>query len=389
METAAAARGKKYFGGDVVSFKSSDGNKGNGVFVNSSLKAPIEKGALVLELPLELCIFTKFKGSKDEEEVAAGGLTLPKEVMANEIVNSVASFELTLALLQECNKGSASFFAPYISILPRSFDTLPFLWSFGELKGLLEDVNNMPIFHRITDISLTYCHLCDNETIRNLIGTFESFLWAFDMCNHEPTASDITTEFSWLTKSFECRAHKTFQPGEEFSIYYGERTDIDFLLYSGFICQPPGCNELSILMIKAKLDDSKPELSKARRMLINEIDGIQAIEKDEFFIKIGGSRRESALRYFVRAASVDSKEDVQVALMKKLDKATPHAVLTEAEKKYACSLLDEKKIVYENHIRSLETEDSKADRPHILKAQIDLYRSYLAVLERTKSQLIG
>jgi hypothetical protein len=366
-------------------------------------------------VPLELCMFTKFSGSTDDDEISVGGLTLPKAVMSNDVARSVTSFELALALLQECAKGSNSFFAPYISILPLTFDTLPFQWSFDELKGLLIDINNMTIFHRITDVCLSYCHLCETEAIRSLIGTLESFLWAlcvvnsrqnplptkdgklrkvalipaFDMCNHEPTAGEISTEFSWSSRAFECRAHRNFQPGEEYTIYYGQRTDLDFLLYSGFVCQPPGCNESTGMMLIAKLSAvSKPDLAKGMVMLVNGVDGIQPIDNDEYFIKIGGTLKETPLRSFARAASVSSKEDVQEALKKKLGANQHDIVLTQTEKTFCETLLKERIRIFNDHIQNLaEIQEGKC-RPAVLKAQADLYRSYVALLERTKKQLL-
>ena len=400
---------KSKYVGDKVEFKQAEDGKGNGVFVKKG-NTIINQDDVVMDIPLELCLFAKFT---DDDEASGRGVALPAEVLKSPVLKAVSSMELAMALLFEYAKGPQSFFAPYLAILPTTFDSMPITWSNEELLLIPQDSNSFVIFSRIADISLAYCVLCEDAATSKVVGTYENFFWgacvvnsrqnmlpsktgslkklalvpAYDMCNHDPHGTKITTEFSWETRTYQCRAHKSFSEGEEFTIFYGPRPDLELLLYSGYVCSPPGANEHSALILRFSIQ-STPELLKIKQVLVNGIPGITETADSNFYLlDIGGVLRDKALRAFARAAAVKTREEAQIALKKKLTPKEDEPPLTDAEKEYCKLSLQEHQQKLENPTTTASTLEKC--RPTTIRVADELRKSNLAVLERTLTQCLS
>lgn len=400
---------KSKYTGDAIEFREAADSKGNGVFVKGD--RGVQKEEVVLDVPLELCLFTKFVSDEESKETEGFGVTIPDFVLQNQIVSTLPAIELAMALIQESAKGEKSFFAPYLAIIPSYFDTMPLTWSIEELMLIARDMNCTVVLHRIADVCLMYCQLAvmAKPWLREFVGTFQNFLWAvcvvhsrqnplpsksgtvsklalvpaFDLCNHDPSGA-ITTDYSCVSKSFQCRAHKSFNGGEEFTIFYGPRPDLEFLLYSGFVCSPAGVNENSALILPFFIKGREfPELAKIKQVLVNGIPGINATTDPEvFLLQVGGVVKDTSIRYFARAAACKTKDEAQAALKKKLESKSEVVELREPEKEYIRQTFQ---AIKEELERPLNPEASC--RPAVVKAAEDLRRSDIAILDRIVNAL--
>jgi hypothetical protein len=360
-----------------------------------------------MRVPLKVCLFAQFSNDVKVDE----GVPLPDFITRNDFVRTLPSLELSVALLLELAKGENSFYGPYLAILPRSMDSIPLTWNEHEMRLIVEDSCFALIVSRLRDICMAYCMMCEDPKLRAVLGSYEQFAWsvcvvnsrqnplpspqgrsnkvalipAFDMCNHDPDGAQIMTEFSWATKCFDCRAHKTFEANEEFTIFYGPRPDVELLLYSGFVASPPGINPYTTLILPFNLClQEAPDLAKVKKVLVDKVPGIVPTGDENFYlVSLGGTLGESALRMFARAAAAKSKEQAQAALKKKLE--NPGAGMTDQEKEYARKSLEDHK----KRMSSLPKANRELCRPPVVRAADDFTTSCLAVLQRVENKLMG
>jgi len=396
------------YSGDAVEFKAAGDAKGNGVFIKSDKE--LKENDLALEVPLDLCLYVKFASEEDNQELNNAGVALPEHVVEHAVVLTLPSMELAMGLIHEMSKGEASFYAPYLAVLPRTFETIPLTWSVDELQLISRDINTTIVLARINDVCLTYCHLVQSPEMRKFVGTFENFLWAvcvvnsrqnplpgkagnvrkfalvpaFDMCNHDPSGV-ITTDFSWESKTFLCHAHKTFSAGQEFTIYYGPRPDLEFLLYSGFVCSPPGVNENSALILPFFIKGREyPDLAKIKQVLVKDVPGINPTAEPEFhLLQIGGDIKDRAIRLFARAAACTTREEAQSALKKKLASEPGEPIeLEEKEKDFI-----RQTVTAQKHNYLQELTPAPGCRKEVVRVADELRKSDAEILDRVLRNL--
>jgi len=186
-------------------------------------------------------------------------------ITEDRILQAMPNVVLSLHLLCEA-VNPASFFAPYIAILPDSYSTALY-YSQDELQLLkgspvLSDVlgqrrniaRQYAYFYRLFQISEDAANLpikdfCYDDyrwavssvmTRQNQVPSIESTenrslalipLW--DMCNH--CEGQITTDYDPQLNKSECYAIKPFAVGEQIFIYYGKRSNAELLLHNGFV----------------------------------------------------------------------------------------------------------------------------------------------------------
>ena len=231
-------------------------------------------------------------------------------VAADPLLRATPTLGLALLIAHESLQGSASAFAPYLKVLPSSFD-VPLSWQPSDLEPLREAAP--PVFTRAVNgwrMALKqYAYLAHkaarepqgfgkhfpvtndpkaNHDPARPLFSLSLFRWAlataitrqnevpaaaaadstlaliplWDMCNHS-NSKDTDTSFvaaalneassSSLEVSsggaLECRAMRDIAKDEQVYIFYGERPNSDLLLYSGFVpaLQPEDASSASLL----------------------------------------------------------------------------------------------------------------------------------------------
>jgi histone-lysine N-methyltransferase SETD3 len=67
----------------------------------------------------------------------------------------------------------------------------------------------------------------------DLSQTMNTLIPFWDMANHDN--GELSTDFDDENQSTLCMAHTDFQPGQQFTIFYGVRANIDLLVHNGFV----------------------------------------------------------------------------------------------------------------------------------------------------------
>lgn len=228
----------------------------NGVVCSRALAA----GEEAFAVPRKLMLTVEQVVERGEEDM------LSRMCRKDPLLRAMPMMILAMVLVEEHHKGAASFYKPYLDVLPRKFPTLPLMWSTAQLDALEGTDAGTEALSRCFDCILGYCHLKPlfMEALPQI--SFARFRWAmavamtrqnplptkaepavsslaliplFDMCNHGPGA--ITSGYEPEGDCLRCAAVRDCEAGEEFRIFYGARTNTNFLVYSGFVL-PPGQN---------------------------------------------------------------------------------------------------------------------------------------------------
>jgi hypothetical protein len=104
----------------------------------------------------------------------------------------------------------------------------------------------------------------------------------FDMCNHE--AGSFASAFDQTNLTLESHAMRAFTKGEQFTIYYGMRPNVQFVVYQGF-CMKPGENSSDVLEVSMSLLPDDP-LVKIKAKLVEQL-GISGNDaKTHYFLTV-------------------------------------------------------------------------------------------------------
>lgn len=238
----------------------------------------IEKDQMIMSVPPEV-MFTAEKSPVSVLENLMPGLkTMPSLVLA-------------LHLLLEASKPQ-SHFRPYIDTLPHKF-TIPFANFSSKLllslrpshsfvaavKSLRAQVRNYTYIYQAV-LSLP------SQVLSPRVLTFSNFVWAlsvvmtrqnalptsepptmalvplWDLCNHEP--GHFTTKvLVHESVTVECRAMRTFNPGEPVTIFYGPRPNEKLLLFSGFVHPDNAYDTIPISLPMSCCDPLSPLKARA------------------------------------------------------------------------------------------------------------------------------
>jgi hypothetical protein len=85
----------------------------------------------------------------------------------------------------------------------------------------------------------------------------------WDMCNHASTGP-LTSYYNAATAQLEAAAPRAFAADEQVYIYYGARTSADFVVYAGFLPEPPPDDAVKMRFAMA----TTGELAQARLALL-------------------------------------------------------------------------------------------------------------------------
>lgn len=202
------------------------------------------------------------------------------------LFESKANVKLALALLIE-RLNPRSKFRPYLDVLPSKFSTVLYFTPI-EMRELLGTAALGPAIKQVKFIASQYAFLYkylmisanDNDPIIEELRdnfTYEFYRWAvscvmtrqnviprddlvsesvlipgWDMANH--TNGTVNTQYNNETQKIESFCIKDFKVGEQVTIAYGNRSNLDFLVHNGFVFSENDNNEYSIKLNLNKND---------------------------------------------------------------------------------------------------------------------------------------
>uniref|UniRef100_UPI00358EE006 actin-histidine N-methyltransferase n=1 Tax=Myxine glutinosa TaxID=7769 RepID=UPI00358EE006 len=237
----------------------------------------------ILTEGLEICLFPdEGYGLKTTQELKAEELFLwiPRRMMMTvesaktSILGPLVAEDrmlqamgnVALALLLLCERANpASFWRPYLCSLPSRYDT-PLYFSMSELHHFLGTQAMHDVLAQYKNIARQYAYFYRLAQVNPAASklplrdsfTFEDYRWAvstvmtrqnqvpledashvtlalipvWDMCNH--TNGLITTGYNMEDDRCECVALRDFHPAEQIYIFYGNRSNSDFVIHNGF-----------------------------------------------------------------------------------------------------------------------------------------------------------
>ncbi|CAN7937540.1 unnamed protein product [Ixodes hexagonus] len=228
----------------------------------------IQEGEQFLGVPLEMMMTT----------VGARKSKLGPLLREDPIMKSMENVVLSMFLILELCAGNTSFWHPYISILPRSFNTVLY-FTVEELQlltgsSVLDEALKLhrsiarqyAYFHKIFRThplakSLPYkdCFTYDLYRTRTWLihdqlpisrifptdfrGSDESRRGIFWVEQFLPgwaglrtgESSVVLTDYDTEAKHLKCYAVKDFHQGDQVTIFYGKRSNAEFLIHNGFV----------------------------------------------------------------------------------------------------------------------------------------------------------
>jgi histone-lysine N-methyltransferase SETD3 len=176
---------------------------------------------------------------------------------------------LSAFLLQERERGEASFWKPFLDILPKSFPTHPFYFDDRELALLKGSALQGWVESQRKSLANRYEHLCQHVPGFQRF-TFEAFTWAYfavvsrtftmkhqgtpvaclvplvDMIN-ESKFWDSRWSWSDEGQCFEVKTLRAVPQGQEFFTSYGDKSNLRLLFQYGFVHADNVHNEVSVL----------------------------------------------------------------------------------------------------------------------------------------------
>ncbi|XP_028994828.1 actin-histidine N-methyltransferase [Betta splendens] len=210
---------------------------------------------------------------------------------------------VTLALHLLCERADpASFWLPYIHSLPQEYDT-PLYYQQDEVQLLLGTQAMQDVLNQYKNTARQYAYFYKlvqtHPTASKLplkdMFTFDDYRWAvssvmtrqnqiptedgsrvtlaliplWDMCNH--TNGLITTGYNLEDDRCECVALQDYKEDEQIYIFYGTRSNAEFVIHNGFFFQDNNHDR-----VKIKLGVSKSERLYAMKAEVLARAGIPA-----------------------------------------------------------------------------------------------------------------
>ncbi|OQR82999.1 zinc phosphodiesterase ELAC protein 1-like [Achlya hypogyna] len=286
--SASLAAFAEWFAGETdasaapIAFQYMGPTQGNGVVATK----PIEVGDRVLFVPQRLLLTSSTAH-------VPGFADLQRDPLLSQFPSAM----LALHLLYEVQRGDASPWAQYLRVLPATFH-LPLDYAASDFKALEPTPAFAPAVQLLFNSLQQFLYV--RIVLQRLLSppvslqtfTLDNYLWAlsivltrqnnvptdsdpralalipgWDLCNHAPGA--ITTYFDPELGGVVCDAMQRFEAGDQFTIFYGPRPNVELLVYSGF-CLPE--NPLDLLPLP--IPHAPDALWKIRSMLLAKINAI-------------------------------------------------------------------------------------------------------------------
>eukprot|EP01125_Pyxidicula_operculata_P019441 TRINITY_DN705_c0_g1_i1.p1 TRINITY_DN705_c0_g1~~TRINITY_DN705_c0_g1_i1.p1 ORF type:complete len:504 (+),score=144.70 TRINITY_DN705_c0_g1_i1:728-2239(+) len=293
-------------------------------------KKDYNKGDMVLQVPLKFMMTNRT--SLDTK--------LSVLLHGDELLQGIYSLSLAMHLLLE-RITLNSFWSVYINTLPKKLNS-PLFWSLDEIQSIKGTYTHLEIVKLIATAVKQYTHIYSRlaaekqlefAIIKRSTFTFEMFAWAyatvlarqnevkiegaggklisccalipvFDLLNHEVTTGVISSDYDPEGQVLKCFAPKEIKKGDEIKIFYGPRSNTEFLCYQGFtIPNNSAYNWTAVkfsLSDKDKLKDAKIELLKPHQ-----------IGASNYFALSMDTPVIDSLLFFLRVSLVNNEEDMK------------------------------------------------------------------------------
>ena len=245
-----------------------------------------------------------------------------------ELLSPKHSF-LSTFLLQE-RRNPASFWRPYLDILPTDYDTMPIFFSEDDLNWLIGSPFLSQVRDKISDIKRDY------EAIISIanefsINSFKEFCWArmtaasrifgivigdvktdafvplADMLNHK-RPKQTSWSYNNEKQGFVVESMENLKKGEQIYDSYGKKCNSRFFLHYGFIVLENDGNEVAVkvnynkedplLTFKERFMGEKMEMKTFRIMANFEENNV--LEFFGFIRFVELAEKESLLRLYVK-----------------------------------------------------------------------------------------
>jgi histone-lysine N-methyltransferase SETD3 len=260
----------------------------------------------ILQLPL------RYLMSLEEARGSELGRSIAPHIPSEDTFTYLAVF-----LLQERERGEASFWKPFLDILPQAYPTHPFFFQEHELALLEGSFTLVRREAQRQQLTALYEHLSQHAPGFARF-TFEDFLWAYfsvltrcfagrymvpiaDMLND----SRPFNTFWSLTEDgqfFEMKATAPVRGGMEVHNSYGTKSNLELLVYYGFVHEQ---NEYDALGVSFGLPPGDPLFAEKQRLL-----GLAGPGEQRLF-KLAGlynSQTMNQLMAFMRVAHAEAEE---------------------------------------------------------------------------------
>jgi histone-lysine N-methyltransferase SETD3 len=301
---------------DVYIRASSIAGAGNGVFVAdgiADIPKKIKSGTTVITVPVSSMI-SSLDATKDP--------TLRPLFIASRVLQQQPSLQLALLLLCEVYKEDASRFQPYLQTFPSTF-SLPLWWNVTELEKLRGTSALRAVARNVVSFARYYCHiesLLSTEygggksggsalpfplsffTLNNVkwsmsvvmtrqnpipyknmkgqvAGRCLALVPIMDMVNHGAELEHgVFYDDETDTVNVACMTGA--RAGEEVRMYYGDRTNQEFLVHSGFVTKERNQNDGLTMLVQ--ISEGTDPLYKVRMLVL----------KSEGFVGVGVQEKE-------------------------------------------------------------------------------------------------
>uniref|UniRef100_A0A663M3I0 protein-histidine N-methyltransferase n=1 Tax=Athene cunicularia TaxID=194338 RepID=A0A663M3I0_ATHCN len=168
---------------------------------------------------------------------------------------------ITLAFHLLCERANPnSFWLPYIQTLPSEYDT-PLYFEEDEVQYLQSTQAIHDVFSQYKNTARQYAYfykVIQVSILNNQIPTEDgsrvtlALIPLWDMCNH--TNGLITTGYNLEDDRCECVALQDFKAGEQIYIFYGTRSNAEFVIHSGFFFDNNSHDRVKIKLGVSKSD---------------------------------------------------------------------------------------------------------------------------------------
>ncbi|CAF3991351.1 unnamed protein product [Rotaria sp. Silwood2] len=298
-------------------------------------------------------------------------------IIKDQLLRSMPNVALALFLLHE---RSQSKWQPYIDILPNHFNT-PLYFDYDQLNRLKPSAALCDVLTHIQRIARQYCYLHNllkgQSSLSKLAENFsyDAYRWAvsvvstrqnnilndhgesqlslipvMDFLNHEYGQECI--HYDMKLQQIECKTMKNIEKNEQIFIFYGKRTNAEYLIHNGFVPNQPNPYDTYLLkLVLSKTDKAYEEKSQLLQrygletfifricFLLDDISNVLSknMTMDEFF-DIYALDKDNDVRTFLKTRIQLFIRSLNIASLKNNDLIdhlliSEHDILTKAFKK--------------------------------------------------------
>jgi histone-lysine N-methyltransferase SETD3 len=224
---------------------------------------------------------------------------------------------LAVFVMQERERGEASFWKPFLDSMPKAYPTHPFFYKEHELALLQGSFTLLRLESQRQQLTTLYEHLSQHVPAFAQY-TFEKFLWAwFSVITRDflgrylvPFADMLNDNRPFNTRwgmtedetFFEVRTTAPVAAGMEVHCTYGAKSNLSLLVYYGFVHEK---NEYDTLGVFFGFPPGDPLAADKQRML-----GLSEPGNQRLFMLTGlyDSKTMNELMAFMRVAYADAEE---------------------------------------------------------------------------------